>query len=267
MQPSSFIMLEEILVRIFVNQWVVFAFVTLLLLGLAHAGYRFGSSFRRRNPELAENHSGSVQGAVLGLLGLLLGFSFAMAVGRYDTRRSLIVEEANSIGTTWLRADFLPEPHDKAVKELLKRYTRLKLDSFKNDEDTAALSRTKKETADIHNALWIHADAAALERPSPVVVSFITSLNETIDLDASRKAATGNHVPGVVWLLLLVVAGCGAWSSGYGSGAGGLRSAFNQFVFPVLIGIVITLISDIDRPSKGLIGMNQQPLQDLLDSM
>jgi hypothetical protein len=260
-------MLEEILARIFVNQWAVFGIVTLLLLVLAQAGYRFGFSFRRRNPDAAESHSGSVQGAVLGLLGLLLGFSFAMAVGRYDTRRSLVVEEANSIGTTWLRADFLPEAQKNAVKDQLKRYTRLKLDSFKSMDDRDASSRIRREVAEIHHALWVHADAAAIEKPTPVTVSFITTLNETIDLDSSRKASMANHVPGVVWVLLLVVAGCGAWSSGYGSGASGLRSTFNQFVFPVLIGIVITLIADIDRPTKGLIGMNQEPLQDLLESM
>ena len=88
-----------------------------------------------------------------------------------------------------------------------------------------------------------------------------------IDLDATRKAALRNHVPGAVWLLLLLVSGCGAWASGYGSGAGGLRSAFNQWVFPLLIGVVITLIADVDRPHQGLIGVDQQPMQDLFDSM
>ena len=260
-------MLEEILARIFVNQWAVFLIVGLLLLGLAHAGYRSGFTFRRKNPEAAENHRGSVQGAVLGLLGLLLGFSFAMAVGRYDTRRSLIVAEANSIGTTWLRADFLPDPHKKDVKEILRRYTALKLEEFKSADDADIVSRIRNEVARVHHSLWTHADAATMENPSPVTVSFVTSLNDTIDLDASRKAAISNHVPGVVWLLLLVVACCGAWASGYGSGTGGLRSTFNQYVFPILIGIVITLIADIDRPTKGLIGMNSQPLQDLLDGM
>ena len=92
-------MLEELLSNIFVNQWAVFGIVTLLLLALAETGCRFGMASRRRNPEAAAGHSGSVQGAVLGLLGLLLGFSFAMAVGRYDLRRSLVVDEANAIGT------------------------------------------------------------------------------------------------------------------------------------------------------------------------
>jgi len=258
---------EEFLANIFVNQWAVFAIVTLFLLALAEAGCRFGLAYRRRNPDAAAGHSGSVQGAVLGLLGLLLGFSFAMAVGRYDARRSLVVDEANAIGTTWLRADFLSEPQRQEVKDLLKRYTRLKLEDGKAVTTREATTRSRAEIAKIHAALWAQADAAAAANSSPVTVSFITTLNETIDLDSTRKAALRNHVPGAVWLLLLVVAGCGAWASGYGSGTGGVRSAFNQWVFPLLISVVITLIADVDRPQQGLIGVSQQPLQDLFDGM
>lgn len=260
-------MFDAILIRIFVNQWAVFGIVTLLLLALAEAGCRFGNASRRRDPDGASGHSGSVQGAVLGLLGLLLGFSFAMAVGRHDARRSLIVEEANSIGTTWLRAAMLPDTHGKESRQLLKRYTALRIEASKVATDQEAITRFKAEIADIHNRLWAHAEAAANEKPSPVTVSYITSLNETIDLDTTRKAAMRNHVPAAVWLLLLSVAACGAWASGYGSGTGGLRSKFNQIVFPLLIAVVITLISDIDRPRRGLVGLDQQPLEELLDSM
>jgi hypothetical protein len=260
-------MLEELLAKIFINQWAVFVIVSLLLLTLAEAGCRCGLASRQRNPGAAAGHSGSVLGAVLGLLGLLLGFSFAMAVGRYDVRRALLLDESNAIGTTWLRADFLPAPHNQEVKVLLERYTRLKLEDGKAMSARDATTRSQAQIAEIHKALWAHADAAVAEKPSPVTVSFVTTLNETIDLDASRKAAMLNHVPGGVWLLLLMVAGCGAWASGYSSGTDGLRSAFNRGVFPILIAIVITLIADIDRPQKGLIGLSQQPLQDLLESM
>lgn len=114
-------MLKDCVSKIFMNQRMVFLIATLLLIGLAYVGYRSGALFRRTITEVAENHSGSAQGAVLGLLGLLLGFGFAMAVGHYDERCSLIVKDANSIGTTWLRADFFPEPHKQEVKTLLKR--------------------------------------------------------------------------------------------------------------------------------------------------
>lgn len=260
-------MIEEFLANVFVNQWAVLGVVSLLLLTLAEAGCRFGLASRQRNPDGAGGHSGSVLGAVLGLLGLLLGFSFAMAVGRYDVRRAVVVDEANAIGTTWLRADFLPAPHQQEVKELLKRYTRLKLQDSKATTARKATTRSQAEIAEIHQALWSHADAAVTEKPSPVTMSFVTTLNETIDLDASHKAAMRNHVPGGVWLLLLVVAGCGAWASGFSSGSDGLRSSFNRAVFPILIAVVITLIADMDRPQKGLIGVSQEPMEDLLESM
>ncbi len=260
-------MLDEFLSRNFINQWVVLVFVTALLLGLAETGYRFGISARRKNADAAAGHSGSVQGAVLGLLGLLLGFSFAMAVGRYDARRALVVDEANSIGTTWLRADFLPSPHKEEVKDLLVRYTKLRIEKFAVVVSMEAMAPVRKEVSEFHNSLWKQANDAAKTQPTPITASFITTLNETIDLDSSRMAALRNHVPGAVWLLLLIVAGCGSWASGYGSGTTGIRSSFSQLVFPILIGVVITLIVDIDRPRKGMIGVSQQPLLDLLNNI
>jgi hypothetical protein len=260
-------MLDDILGRVFASQWPVFFVIVTLLLSLAEAGYRLGSAARRRNPEAAAGHSGSVQGAVLGLLGLLLGFTFAMSVGRNDTRRSLMVEEANSIGTTWLRACFLPEPRDTEVRDLLRRYAVIRMSTHQVTANEEAFQKLVAESTAIQNTLWELAKRLAAEKPDPITASFITTLNETIDLQSSRLAARSNHVPGAVWLLLLIVAACSAWASGYGSGTVGHRSAFSQIVFPVLIGVVITLIADIDRPNKGLIGVSQQPMKDLIESM
>jgi hypothetical protein len=260
-------MIEQILNRIFFNQWSVLIIVSALLLLLAEIGYRFGRVSRRRNPEVAEGHGGAIQGAVLGLLGLLLGFTFAMAVGRYDARRTLVTEEANSIGTTWLRADFLPPAQGTEVRKLLLRYTELRLEGYKYALGSPEMAVVRSEIAGILQSLWSLGHSGATAQPSPLTAGFITSLNETIDLDATRLAATRNHVPGAVWLLLLVVAGCGAWASGFVSGSGGLRSVFSQWIFPLLIGVVVTLISDIDRPRMGMIGISQEPMIELLESL
>lgn len=259
--------IDEILARVFFNQWAVLVIISLLVLLLSEAGYRVGVASRRKNAHAAETIGGNVQGAVLGLLGLLLGFSFAMSVGRYDARRSLVNDEANSIGTTWLRADFLPSPHREEIRDLLVRYTRLRIEGVATAGNDKELAPVRKEAWDIHNQLWAKGSAAANANPSPLSATFITSLNETIDLDATRVAALRNHVPGAVWLLLIVVSGCGAWASGYGTGVNGVRSVFNQLVFPMLISVVITLTADIDRPTKGLIGLSQKPLEDLLETI
>lgn len=260
-------MIDESLARIFSNQWSVLVITSTLLLGLAEFGYRLGMIARNRNAKAAEGHSGAVQGAVLGLLGLLLGFSFAMAVGRYEARRTLVVEEADAIGTTWLRADFLPSPHREEIKDLLVVYTKQRIERFEDTGDPAKLPAIRREIGEIHQALWAKGVVAANVSPTPLTASFITSLNDTFDMDSERLAAMRNHVPGAVWLLLLAVSGCGAWASGFGSGTGGFRSAFSQFIFPILVGIVITLIVDIDRPRRGLIGVSQLSLHELLQSM
>lgn len=260
-------MIDELLSRVFFSQWTVFGVVTLLLLLFAEAGYRTGTAARRRNPDAASGHSGSVQGAVLGLLGLLLGFSFAMAVGRHDTRRALAVEEANSIGTTWLRAEFLGETRCKEARALLRSYTDHHLKAYKTSHDPAVFRRHMDESSVIQDRLWKIASEAAAEKPDAVTSSFINTLNETIDLQTSRIAASRNHVPGAVWLLLFIVASCGAWASGYGCGTGGDRSVFSQVIFPLLIAVVITLVADIDRPLRGMIGVSQKPLEELLETM
>ena len=226
-------MIDDWLARIFTSQWLVFLVVTLLLLALAETGFRFGIAARGRNPDAAESHSGSVQGAVLGLLGLLLGFSFAMAVGRYEIRRSLAVDEANSIGTTWLRADFLAGQREIEVKDLLRQYTALRLEATSENLEEADFRKFVAESNKIQSALWAHAAAQAEEQPNPISASFITTLNETIDLQSTRLATRDAHVPGAVWLLLIIVSGCSARASGYASGAGGHRSAFSQIVFPL----------------------------------
>lgn len=260
-------MLGAMLAMLFDNQWLVFGAALALLLALAELGARMGRATRRRAPEAASSHSSSVQGAVLGLMGLLLGFTFAMAIGRLNTRAALIVDEANAIGTTWLRADLLPDEHRTGVRDLLAKYTRAKLALFGAATDEEAVQRDRQELAQLQTALWRHATAATTARPTTATSSFVTALNETFDLDASRRAAMLSHVPTAVWLLLLLVSCCGAWSCGYGSGSNGLRSAFNQRVFPALIAVVLTLIMDIDHPRSGLITTNQQPLVDLLASM
>ena len=260
-------MISEMLARIFFNQWMVFFVTNSLFFLIAELGYRFGQAYHRRNPDVASGDSGGVQGAVLGLLGLLLGFTFAMAVGRYDARYALTVNEANSIGTTWLRADFLPGQQRAEARDLLTRYAELKSLATSTLDQSSEMREIRKEIGGIQRKLWSLATKVAADTPTPVIASFITTLNETIDFDASNLTAMRNRVPAAVWLLLLVVASSGAWVSGYGCGLAGLRSTFGQIIFPILIGIVITLISDIDRPQKGVIGINKEPINNLLESM
>ena len=190
-----------------------------------------------------------------------------MAVARYDTRRGLVLAEANAIGTTWLRADLLSAEHRTAIENQLRRYVDVRLEFYAAGEDKEKQAAAERRTAQIQRELWAQAVAAGKEAPSPLTPTFIAALNETIDLDATRMNALRTRVPGAVWLLVLVVAICGCCASGYGAGASGARNGFANIILPLLIATVITLIADLDRPRGGLIGISQQPLLDLKESL
>jgi hypothetical protein len=125
----------------------------------------------------------------------------------------------------------------------------------------------RKRSAEVQDRMWAEAVAAAAEQPSSITATFISSLNETIDLEAKRVAAKRNHVPGAVWLLLLCVAGSGMWLVSYPSGSSGRRSISERFVFPILVAIVIAIITDIDTPRAGLISVDERPLLELNETL
>ena len=230
------------------------------------SGFRAGRRLFVTKDEPRKGQIGGIQGAVLGLLALLLGFTFSMAVGRYENRRDLVLKEANAIGTTYLRASFLPEAQATAVEGLLRSYVDVRLDFYSAGNDSNKIAAAEEETARLQRELWVQTVAAAKEAPSPITATFINALNETIDLDATRLNALRSRVPSAVWLLVLIVAGAGCFASGYGAGASGERTGFSGGMLPVLIAVVITLIADFDRPRQGLISVSQQPLLDLKQS-
>jgi hypothetical protein len=245
---------------------MVFVILAVALLALSEFGWRMGLARSRAKPEKTQT-GGSVPAAVLTLLGLLLGFTFAMAVSRHETRRDLVVQEANSIHTTARRAQLLPEPQAASVGRLLREYVALRIEAHRETQFSQRFASLRQGSADLHGRLWSEAVAAAAKQPTPITASFIVSLNETIDFEATRIAAKRNHVPGAVWLLLLCVAGCGLWLTGWEAGMARGHPFLARFLFPLLIAVVIALITDIDTPRGGLITVDERPLLELNDSL
>jgi hypothetical protein len=260
-------MIDHLLARIFANQWLVIGIVSLLLVVSTEIGFHLGLHLHRARDEARKAQIGGIQGAMLGLMGLLLGFTFAMSVSRYETRRQVVLQEANAIGTTYLRASLLPESHQAVVEDLLRRYVASRIAFYDAGADEARQADAERAAARLQRELWSHAVAAGKEAPTPLVATFITALNEAIDLDATRLNALRTQVPGAVWILVLAVAACGCCTSGYGAGSSGLRNSFTNLALPLLIAVVITLIADLDRPRGGLILINQQPMHDLKASL
>jgi hypothetical protein len=260
-------MIENILTFISGSELAIFLIVLAIMLGFAELGFRLGWRLHEKKDHARKGLIGGIQGAVLGLLGLLLGFTFAMAVQRYDTRRSLVVQEANAIGTTYLRASLLPDAHQAPVRELLRRYVELRLKYWPLVDDPAKLAEAMRLMGEVQAELWKHASEAAKEVPNDITAKFIEALNQTIDIDAERISALRAGIPRGVWLLLVMVAAFGCVTTSYGAGAEGTRSHLGTIFLPLLITVVIVLIFDISHSRVGLIQLGQQPLEDLQQSI
>src|SRR5262249_43004420 len=173
---------------------------------------------------------GAIQAAVLALLGLLLGFSFSMAVSRFDARKQLVVEEANAIGTAYLRARLLPAPQREEVVELLRRYVENRIAAAET-RDGAAMQGTEQRAAELQEQLWARAARAADRDPRSVVTGlFIQSLNDVFDIKEKRTVGLINHVPESALLLVAVVALCGTGLVGYSCGLGARRMLTAQVI-------------------------------------
>ena len=252
---------------IFTNEWGVLLTDMVILLAAAEVGFRLGLRLYRSKDEARRNQISGVQNAMLGLLGLLLGFTYAMGINRYDAHRLLVLKDANAIGTTWLRAGLLPRAQRAPVEDLLRRYVDVLLHYAPLVGDPAKFEEGIQHSREIENQLWQHAEAAASDAPTGTTTLFITALNDMINTGSERLDAFRNWIPTGIWVLLLIVAGFGCFTSSYGSGAQGVRSLFTNVFLPILITVVIVLIFDLTHSLQGVIGVSQQPLIDLQNSM
>jgi hypothetical protein len=248
---------------------LLIAIILFFVLIIATAiGYRFGIRQAPITNDVNRSQFATIQGALLGLLALLLGFTFAMTISRFDTRKNLVLEEANAIGTTYLRAQLLPDPYNAEVSDLLRQYIDVRLDFYNAGVDEKKLRAATEQTELLHRQLWSRATAGAkVDSHSITTGLFIQSLNEVIDLHEKRIIALRNRVPDSVMLLLFIVSILTMGLTGYGSGLTGKRHFFVTTTVAILIAAVIYLIIDLDRPRRGLIKVSQQSMIDLKESI
>ncbi|HYO87387.1 MAG TPA: hypothetical protein VER79_02005 [Candidatus Limnocylindrales bacterium] len=240
----------------------------LLILGaliVYEAGYRIGCWWQRRTPDEKEGSTGMLVGSLLALLAFLLAFTIGMASSRYDTRRMLVLSEANAIGTTYLRAGYLPEPARTETQVLLRAYVPFRV----NVQDVAQLAANYASSIAIHGQIWSIAEELARETPdSDVLAIYIESLNEMIDLQNSRLVAgIYARVPETVLYLLLIGSALIIGMVGYNAGLSRKRSLVSAVILIVVMTAVVSLVVDLDRPRDGLLTVSQQPLIDLQMSM
>lgn len=251
-----------------VNELLIIGVLMIVYIGSAEIGFRAGRKVRSHIDSSSRSAIDGIQTAALGLLALLLAFTFSMAISRFETRRQLVVEDSNAIGTTFLRSRLLPEPHKGETAALLRRYVDSRLRLYEASIDRIKFEAAKSESEALHAQLWRHAVAAGEKDTHALTTSlFIQSLNEMIDLHETRIAALENHVPESVLLLLFVMGLAAMAMVGYGCGLGNRRNLFSISILSIFIAFVILVILDLDRPRRGAIRVGQKSMTDLRDSL
>ncbi len=240
--------------------WAVFLVTIIVSLLAVEIGYRLGNKFGKDQQD-GTAVSTMVQ-SILALLAFLLAFTFGIASERFNERREFIINEANSIGTTYLRADFLAPPARKEVQDLLREYVSWRQHPVANAE---FLARGLDVAGKLQARIWSVAVAnGRLDLNSDIGALFVESVNETIDLHSSRVAAgIYARVPETVWLALYLLMFLGLSSIGYQSGCARSRSIMTTTILVLSFAIVILLIADLDRPNEGFLQSNLQPMKDL----
>ena len=244
---------------------VVFIATILTMVLANECGYRLGQARSRRKDRESETPVGGMVGAELGLLGFLLAFTFGIAAARFDTRREIVLDEANAIGTTYLRAAMLPEPNRTEVRRLLREYTDVRIAATQGASVDAAIRRSE----DLHARLWAQAVGAADQDPRSVPIGlFVQALNEVIDLHAKRVTASlRSRIPTAVWLVLFGVAVFAFVAMGYHVGLIRTSRSPGIVVVALTFAAVIWLVVDLDRPAQGWLRVSQQPMLDLRSTM
>jgi hypothetical protein len=240
-------------------------------LGCVELGRRVG---RRRVAALGQEALegyGAIEGAVFALLGLLLAFTFSAAAARYDTRRDLIVKEANAIGTAYLRIDALPPATQPALRRLFGEYVDARLAVYASIHALEPPREEMDRVAQLQRQIWDEVVAACRASPAPPQVMQVVfpPVNEMIDLTTTRAVALRTHVPSLVLVLLVLLMLGGSVLAGQGLAHVERRSWPHMLGFALMLGISVYVILDYEFPRLGLIRLEwaDQVFVDLRRSM
>jgi hypothetical protein len=225
-------------------------------------GHWLGQRHRRTLSDASLDQLGTFQGGMFGTLGLLLGFTLSIGVSHFDQRRALVVEEANAIGTVYLRTSFLPDEEREEGRRVLKEYVRLRLDAFEHRREFTGAREQMffASSADLQRRLWLTAERTTQKDSRPLINLFVSAVNELIDLDTSRHSALEAHIPYFVIFIVFSFAEATLMTVGYVSGARSGQRLSVWYLLSLLLCSILLLIVDLDRPRLGLIPVNHDAM-------
>lgn len=243
-----------------IPMWVLFVLTIIALLAAMEGGYRFNKALKRRSPDKTDVGIGGLAAASLALLAFLLAFVVSYGGNINTERRHLVVQDANAIGTTWLRAGYLEEPYQTEARDLLLEYTDIRVTRLEPANLGEALARSEQ----IHNELWAGAEKLAVESPTPVTSLYISTLNEMIDLHAERvTVGLVIRIPPPIILGLYLVGLFATFLVGMQSSDSEKRNYLAHIVLVLTLSVVFLLIVDLDRSREGFLTISNQPMIEL----
>jgi hypothetical protein len=248
--------------------WVLALFAGMLC--LVEIGRRIGLRRMATDPEGGLAGFGAIEGAVFGLLGLLVAFTFSGAASRFDSRRQLIVEETNAVGTAYLRLDLLPNEEKMAMRKLFREYVDERLEAYRKLPDIEAARAELAKSLDLQRTIWDRAvDACRKSGSRPASMLLLPALNQMIDITTTRTMTLQIHPPVIIFVMLGVLALVSSLFAGYGMAKGKRRSWFHAVGFALILALTVYVIIDIEYPRLGIIQVNafDQTLLDLRKSM
>jgi len=244
------------------HPFVVFVIVLVAQWLALYIGGRLGVRFGRLKEDERRDFD-LIQSATLTLLGLIIGFSFSMAVTRYDQRKNYEEAEANAIGTEYVRADLLLPEDSAHVRELLRQYLERRIAIYAAPRDNAVLAEIDRDTTKLEEQLWSAILRSANAKPNPVTALAVSGMNDVLNSQGYTQAAWWNRIPVSAWALMGLIAIASNLMVGYGARKKGLL----VFALPLIGSFAFLLIADIDSPRGGIIRVQPQNLVALSQSM
>ncbi len=249
--------------------WLIFLLLIAISLLAMEIGRRLGKWGARKKEHEAEGPIGTVVGALLALLAFVIALTFSASGNRFDARKQALLDEVNAIGTAYLRTDLIPESLRTTTRLLLLDYVEIRLGLFRDFGNPAKLHSLETNIETVEDSIWRQAvKVAQYDKDSDIYGLFIDAINHVFDMNTVRVVLGAEYrTPRFIWYALISVSFLAMAAVGYQFGIRGRGSLFAGITLSLAFAVVIMLIYDLDRPGRGLIQVNQQPMIELYQSM
>jgi hypothetical protein len=250
--------------------WGVFSLTVVCVFLAICIGMVLGLSISRRPEHEKEAPLGTVVGSLLGLVAFMLAFSFGITAQIFQARRQLLLDEVNAIGTAYLRAGLLAEPHGGEIRSLLREYVDLRVNLAKEDlsQNPEKFHETVSRCEALQDQMWAHAvSISQADRHSPIDALFIDSLNTMIDLQTSRITTASYRLPQIIWYTIYLITIISMFMVGYQTGLSGKSNLKVGIMLALTFSAVLFLMVDLDRATEGYFRLSQKPMIELQNKL